>query len=151
MRRILTLTAAIFVTASALAAGDIYRWKDSNGTWHYSDQPQPGAELVVRASRPVNSGEASQSASAPAPAPSVETAGPLPVSDAVAAQVRQEAAATKTKQCKEAEETYQKAITARGITKTDEAGNKVFMTDAEIDAYRLAARSYRDQTCGPGL
>jgi hypothetical protein len=148
MRRILTFAATILITASALAAGDVYRWKDANGTWHYSDQPQPGAELVVRNSRPVG-GDAS-SAAPPAPAAAAETSGPLPVSDAVASQVRQEAASAKAEQCKKAEGAYQQAIQARIMTRTDEAGNKVFMTPAEIDAYRLEARSYRDQACGPG-
>lgn len=148
MRRILTFAATILITASALAAGDVYRWKDANGTWHYSDQPQPGAELVVRNSRPVGSDAAS--APAPAPAATAETSGPLPVSDAVASQVRQEAATAKAEQCKKAEGAYQQAIQARIMTRTDEAGNKVFMTPAEIDAYRLEARSYRDQACGPG-
>jgi hypothetical protein len=148
MRRILTLAATILITASALAAGDVYRWKDANGTWHYSDQPQPGAELVMRNSRPVDSDTAS--ATAPAPAAATETSGPLRVSDAVASQVRQEAATAKAEQCKKAEGAYQQAIQARIITRTDEAGNKVFMTPAEIDAYRLEARSYRDQACSPG-
>ena len=147
MRRILAFTVAILVTASALAEGDVYRWKDANGTWHYSDQPQPGAELVVRGSRLVTNSAAASAAAAPAPA---ETSGPLPVTDAVAAQVRQEAATAKAEQCKRAEETYQNAVKARGITKTDADGKKVYMTDAEIDAYRLEARSFRDQACGPG-
>ena len=146
MRRIVTFTATLLITASALAAGDVYRWKDANGTWHYSDQPQPGAELVVRNSRPV--GNDAPPAAAQAPAAPAETSGPLPVSDAVASQVRQEAATAKAEQCKKAEGAYQQAIQARMITRTDEAGNKVFMTPAEIDAYRLEARSYRGQACG---
>ena len=36
MRRILTFTAAVLITASAFATGEIYRWKDDNGTLHYS-------------------------------------------------------------------------------------------------------------------
>jgi hypothetical protein len=76
--------------------------------------------------------------------------GSAPVSNEVAAQVRQEAAAAKTDQCKKADEAYQKAVQARRIYKTDEAGNKVFMSDAEIDSARLQARSTRDLACGPG-
>lgn len=150
MRKTLIFTATFLFAASALADGDIYRWKDASGVWHYSDQPQPGATLVSRDSRPVNDAAASTQGAAPAPAPTAVSSDPLPVSDSVAAQVRQEAAAAKTKQCQEAEQVYQNAIKARGITKTDEAGNKVFMTDAEIDAYRLQARSFRDSACGPG-
>jgi hypothetical protein len=32
--------------AAVLSAGEIYRWKDANGTWHYADQPVPGAERI---------------------------------------------------------------------------------------------------------
>lgn len=145
MRRFLTFTVAILVTAGTLEAGDIYRWKDANGTWHYSDQPQPGAELVASSSRRVNSGEANEGA--PAPAPSVETTGPLPVSDAVASQVREEAATAKAEQCKKADEAYQQAVRARRIIKPD---GVTYMTDAEIDAERLRARGVRDLACGPG-
>ncbi len=42
MRKILIFTATLLITGSALASGEIWRWKDSNGTWHYSDQPQAG-------------------------------------------------------------------------------------------------------------
>jgi len=149
MRKFLTFTATILITASALAAGDIYRWKDANGTWHYSDQPQPGAELVVRASRPVADG-ASEAPTDSAPAMATDDSASLPVSDAVAAQVRTEVATAKSAQCEKAEDAYQKSVQARRIFKTDEAGNKVYFSDAEIDAARLQARSARDLACGPG-
>ena len=147
MRKILTLAVSVLIASSALAGGDIYRWKDDSGTWHFSDQPHPGAELVRRGDRAVN--PAVESA-APAPSSTTEASAPLPVSDAVAAQVRQEAAAAKTDQCKKADEAYQKAVQARRITRTDEKGNTVYLSDAEIDALRLQARSVRDVACGPG-
>jgi Domain of unknown function (DUF4124) len=150
MRRILTFTALFLITASALATGEIYRWKDDNGTWHYSDQPHPGAELVRRAS---NATDDTSSESPPAPAPAALTAddsSSLPVTSEVASQVRQEAASAKAEQCKQAEDAYQKAVQARRIYKTDEKGNRVYFSDAEIDAARLRARAARDLACGPG-
>jgi hypothetical protein len=36
----------------------------------------------------------------------------------------------------------------RTIYRTDEAGNRTYLNDAEIDAERLRARSVRDQACG---
>jgi len=150
MRKILTFAVSVFITSSALAGGDIYRWKDDSGTWHFSDQPHPGAELLRRGDRVVNPVAESTAPAAPAPSRSIESSGPLPVSDAVAAQVRQEAAAAKTDQCKKADEAYQKAVQARRITKTDEKGNTVYFSDAEIDALRMQARSVRDTACGPG-
>jgi hypothetical protein len=149
MRKILTLAVSVLIASSALAGGDIYRWKDESGTWHYSDQPHPGAQLLRRGDRVV---DPSNEGAGPAPAASstTEASGPLPVSDAVAAEVRQEAAAAKTDQCKKADEAYQKAVQARRITKKDEKGNTVYLSDAEIDALRLQARSVRDVACGPG-
>jgi hypothetical protein len=134
--------------AAAWSAGDVYRWKDASGTWHYSDQPQPGAELVSRSGRPVsNSPAAAPAVAAPAaPTPPPADQAPPPVSDATAAQVRAEAAAAKSEQCKQAEENYKGAIQARKLKRPD----GTFLNDAEIDAYRLQARSVRDVACGPG-
>jgi hypothetical protein len=149
MRKILTFTATVLFAAGTWAAGDVYRWKDAGGTWHYSDQPQPGAQLVSRAGRAVSN--ATPAANAPAAAPAAPASSsseqaPPPVSDAVAAQVRAEAAAAKSEQCKKADEHYQNAVKARMLKRED----GTFLNDTEIDAYRLKARSVRDLACGPG-
>ena len=47
-----------------------------------------------------------------------------------------------------AEAAYQQAVQARRIYKMDAQGNRTYMTDAEIDAARLQARSTRDLACG---
>jgi hypothetical protein len=57
---------AIFLFAQAPAA-TVYKWTDSNGVVHYSDQSVPGAERIITQS----SGNAQRSA--PAPAPNVRT------------------------------------------------------------------------------
>src|SRR5690606_35395349 len=80
MRKIITFTAAIFLTASAFGAGEVYRWKAADGTWHFSDQPRPGAEVIrgPQLTRPVE-----EAAPQPAPAPVEPPVAdePLPVSD----------------------------------------------------------------------
>jgi hypothetical protein len=152
MRKITSIAlplAALIIAPLALAAGsEIYRWKDANGVSHYSDQPQPGAELIKAGKR--------TSTPAPAPAPAAPPAStlssdnsPPPVSREVAQQVRQEAATAKAEQCKKQQEAYQRAVQARRIVKVDEKGNKVFLNDAEIDAARLEARANRDRACDP--
>lgn len=159
MRKITTFSLALLVTASAFGAGEVYRWRGADGTWHYSDQPRPGAELVMGAgrSRPAPLPAETESADSPAPAESGSN-NDIPVSDAVASEVRAAAAAAKSEQCKQAEAQYQQALVARRFYKVDAQGkrvldaqgNPVFMNNAEIDAERLQARAIRDLACGSG-
>ncbi|HWL64025.1 MAG TPA: DUF4124 domain-containing protein [Steroidobacteraceae bacterium] len=153
MRTIITFTAASLLMASAFGAGEIYRWKGADGAWVYSDQPRPGAELVrTTGSRAQPASEAAPqntTPAAPAAAPMASDSSPLPVSDAVAEEVRAAADAAKGEQCKQYEAAYQEAIKARSIYKTDEQGKRVYLTSAEIDRARLEARAARDLACGP--
>ncbi len=148
MRKIFAIAIAL-LGSTAFAAGEVYRWKDAANIWHYSDQPQPGAELV-RGARLTVPTPASAAAPAPSQASSspVATSAPLPVSTEVAEQVRKEAADAKTEQCEKAKVAYDRSVQARRMFKTDAAGNQVFYTEAEMDAARLQARSNRDLACG---
>jgi hypothetical protein len=151
MRKIFCFTAALLIAGSALAAGEVWRWKDSNGTWHYSDQPQAGAELVRRSGG--RSTTESPSAAAPAaPQPAPNNSLPQTVTEDAANQMRKEVAASQGDQCKKATETYQKAITARVFPKSKDpaTGQQTFMSNAEIDAFRLQALNTRNIACGTG-
>lgn len=150
MRQILCIATACILGATSLAfaAGDIYRWKDANGTWHYADQPQPGAELVSGTRKP----PPAPATTAPTPAQpgNAATPPPLPpVSSQVAQEVRAQAATAKAEQCKKAEDDYQKSIQARRMYRTDDKGNRTFLSNDELDAARLQARSARDLACSP--
>jgi len=150
MRKYFSLAAAPLLLSLLMGAGEVYRWKDGNGLWHYSDQPQPGAELVKTAR--LYSSAPGSSTPAPPP-PAARDDGPPPplpaVTPQVASQVRQEAASAKAEQCKKAETGYQQAVQARRMYKTDDKGNRVFLNEAELDAARLQARSARDLACTP--
>jgi hypothetical protein len=133
--------------SAAFAAGEIYRWKDASGTYHYSDQPRAGAE-VIRAS---SSGStiAGTTAAAAAPAPVQATANEsLPVSKEIAQQVRQEAGTAKAKACEDAKKDYDEKIRAQRIHRTDDKGNRTYLNNEEIDVARLEARARRDLACG---
>ena len=145
MRKIICFTAATLLMANAFAAGEIYRWKGPDGTWHYSDQPRAGAELVrgSQTGRPTPS----PAPAAPAPVAQPQDADTLPVSREVVAEVRAEAAAIKAERCKAAEEHYQAAMRARRLHRTDENGNRVYLSDAEADQARIQARANRDLAC----
>ena len=67
----------------------------------------------------------------------------------MAQQVRQEVATAKAEQCTKLKAEYDQVVQARRLYKTDEKGNRVFLTDAELDAARLQVRSARDRACAP--
>jgi hypothetical protein len=148
MRKIISLAIAAFFISPAMAEGEVYRWKDGNGVWHYSDQPQPGAELVKTPGNRSSSANTSRSAPVtPAPAAATDNGVP-PLTREVTQQVRQEAATAKAEQCKKATAAYTSAIQSRRLYKEDAKGNRTFLNSAEIDAARLEARSTRDIACG---
>lgn len=148
MRKLVSIAlAALLVVPAALAEGEVYRWKDANGVWHYSDQPQPGAELVKKLSTRTSSSNSSPPP--PPPAAAAPENGIPPLSREVTQQVRQEAAKAKVEQCKKATEAYESAINARRLYKEDDKGNRTYLNSEEIDAARLEARSTRDIACGP--
>jgi hypothetical protein len=146
MRKAFAITVIALLGSTAFAAGEVYRWKDANGIWHFSDQPQPGAELVRSMSRPTTT-QPAQPAQTPITLPATINP-PQPVSDAVAQQVRQEAAAAKAQNCEKAKVAYDQAVQAVRLYKTDEKGNRTYLTAAELDAARLQARNMRDLACG---
>jgi Domain of unknown function (DUF4124) len=146
MRKAFAIAVIALLGSTAFAAGEVYRWKDATDVWHFSDQPQPGAELVRGTSRP------SKNQPGPAQTPITLPATinpPQPVSDAVAQQVRQEAATAKAQNCEKAKVAYDQSVQALRLYKTDDKGNRTYLTSAEIDAARLQARSARDLACGP--
>lgn len=150
MRKIISLAIAALVIAPAvMAEGEVYRWKDPNGLWHYSDQFREGAELVKKSGNRSNSANSTSTPSA-TPTPIPMDNGIPPVSREVAQQVRQDAAKAKDEQCKKAIEAYNTAIQSRRLYKEDAKGNRTYLTSAEIDAARLEARSTRDIACGAG-
>ncbi|MFO1468907.1 MAG: DUF4124 domain-containing protein [Steroidobacteraceae bacterium] len=53
--------AVLWVTA--VPAATIYKWTDSNGVIHYSDQPTPGAERIITQSGPAPSKSSTSSGS----------------------------------------------------------------------------------------
>ncbi len=153
MRKFLTLTTAagllaVCIVATGAGQGDIYRWKDANGAWHYSDQPQEGAELVRGTRKPTPAAEDGPPATGKVAA-TAGTTKPAATDPKTAEQVHQDVAAAQGENCKKAEEAYTKAVQARRMYKIDAQGVKTFLTDAELDETRLNARNQRDAACKP--
>ena len=153
MLRSLTLTTLIVASLGGVAHADVYRWVDDKGEAHYTDRWVPGSQLI-KSSKPHPTVESSPSAEgqSKSPAPNPAQAAANAKQQAVAeAAVKQDVAKTKEAQCKTAKEHYQQAIDSRRIYKPSKDGkdqDRVYMTDAETDAYRLQARNDVILTCG---
>ena len=149
MLRKLAITSLILACGLGVAHADIWRWKDAQGTYHYSDQWVPGSELI-KASRNRPGDETDTPRPAPASEPGRTETAPSDAPSAAAIQaVKQDVAKTRDQQCKDAKDAYQKAIQARRIIKSTGAdGSREYLSDAEADAYRIRVKTDMDSFCG---
>src|SRR5690349_14741246 len=121
MQRTLAITTLIlaFGVGAALADGDIWRWKDAQGVYHYSDQWVPGSELIKgNRSRTPGEDDSARSAGNKASSEPVTEADRVVQQQQTARTVAADVAKVKEKQCKEAQERYEKTIQARRMYKT---------------------------------
>jgi hypothetical protein len=148
----LILAAGVGLAHSGLAHADadIYRWKDAQGIYHYSDQWVPGSELIKSSGRQHPPVEAPRSSDSDAPPASSSSSLPPdpPASAATVQAVKQDLAKVREQQCKDAKDAYDKAIHARRITRESKGGQKEYLSDAEADAYRIRVRDDMDHFCG---
>lgn len=145
----LILAAGVGFAGLAHADADIYRWKDAQGIYHYSDQWVPGSELIRSSGRQRPPVDNSSTSDTPPPASSSDAQPPEPEASAATVQaVKQDVAKVREQQCKQAKEAYDKAIHARRISKDGKDGQKEYLSDAEADAYRVRVRGDMDHFCG---
>jgi hypothetical protein len=137
----LSLVIAALCASGAVGAGDIYC---NNQGKDCSDRPSPNATVVHVTSPPVTSNDADSAPKTPVDA----DANARLKEDATRQAVQKDVAATRAEQCKKATEKYQRSITARHAYTLNAAGERHYLTDAEIDQARLDARHEMDQSCG---
>ena len=144
--RLTLLIATSLLTALAAQAGDIYRWKDSNGLCHYADQPVPGAERVASTSRGVTprSENTPPAASSPRTATAIPTAQPNEATQ----KVREDLAKSNASKCPDAKASYEQSLTARRLFRQGANGEPEYLNDEEVEAARVAARANMEYYCG---
>lgn len=150
MRYVITLATSLIMTGSA-AAAEIYCLQQNRDC---SDRPTPGATVIRITGH--------QTTTTPPPAPAAATAArPATVGDPVAAQqaanlaesrakqtVQRDLADKRSEQCKAAQDNYTRSIEARAIYRTNEKGERVYLSDTEADEARIKAKMDVDQLCG---
>jgi hypothetical protein len=140
---------------STMASAVVYRWLDAQGKVQYGDRPPDGVKAEVVPLLGVHS--SSTAAAQPAPSAAAgrpQTFGNAPppavASDKTKEAVAEDVAATREKQCTEAQERYKKLIEGRRLYKTGDNGEREFLTSDEIDTARINAKQELDAVCNPG-
>ncbi len=156
--RILVALTATLAFAASLAQADVWRWKDAQNNWHYSDVPVEGAQLIkstLRMPTPQDGAGESPPENAPNATPPVNrvAASGAAASDRVSAEatarsVQQDITKKRAEQCKEATARYEKQISARRLFREGKNGERVYLTEAELAQARVDARTDRDTACG---
>ena len=157
MLRPVVVTALIAAGLCSVAHADVYRWVDDKGEAHYSDRWVPGSQLI-KSSRPhpaVTEGATDAPTNGAqdqnkAVNNAAQSATDKLAQKANADAVKQDVAKTREAQCKAAKQHYQEAIDSRRIYKSPKPGDtdRVYMSDAETDAYRAQMRSEVTFACG---
>jgi hypothetical protein len=142
MKRV--LLCAALLAWSGMASAVVYKWVDSQGKVQYGDTPPDGvhAEIV-----PILGSHSSSTPPAPSTKPVLtpQTVAPKLAQDKQA--VAQDVASSKEKECADARVAYQKLIEGRRIYKTDDNGQRIYLSSEEIDAQRLTAKQAVDDAC----
>jgi hypothetical protein len=131
-----TALALSFATTGTLHASDIYKWTDEDGNVHYSDTPTEGAERLAIQSRPTDPAHIQAEAQARVDARnlSAEEAanapqGPTPEELQAEAREREE-------QCNKYRDLQIQFTQNRRIYRMDEAGERVYYDEEEMQAAR---------------
>src|SRR5215472_7959502 len=154
MLRPVVVTALIVAGLCSVAHADVYRWVDDKGEPHYSDRWVPGSQLIKssrpRPSTPDSTNDTQTQNQNRAVNNAAQSATDKLAKKANEDAVKQDVAKTREAQCKAAKQHYQEAIDARRIYKPSKPGDtdRVYMSDAEVDAYRAQVRSEVIDSCG---
>ncbi len=142
----LYLVIAALCASGTVGAGDIYC---NNQGRDCSDRPSPNATVVHINSTP----SAARNDSAPPEAsvkPPVDANADARLKDLETRKaVQKDVAAVRADQCKQAQDKYQKAVAARRVYRLNKAGEREYLSDAEMEQARVSARQEVDRTCGP--
>lgn len=139
---------ALGLVAVAPAHADIYRWVDAQGSVHYSDRWQPGAELV----QATHKGQSDTAAIARLNeqarlATTNDRIGQQLSQEQQAAIVRKETEQAQAQACKDATERYQRSLMARKIYVQDKPGERRLLDDKEAEEARIRARIEMQDLC----
>jgi len=150
MRALLT-SALLAGLLGPAGAGEIFC---QNGGKDCSDRPSPGATLIRTEERRPDAPRAEAPARTATAAATATNAGNAadqqPASTSTRQAFQKDLDQARAERCKKAQDAYQQSLQARRIYRTNAAGEREYLSDAEADQMRLNARIEMEQSCGSG-
>ena len=148
---LLSVAALAVTLASPLALAQVYKWTDANGQVHYSDRAPSNATQIKGPTAPADAPPAPAAPRAPAAPNASAPPPPSPVTTTAeqAKQVERDVAAARAERCKQARDSYDKSIRAQHLYKTDDKGERQYLSDKDADAMRLQLKAAVDSNCTP--
>jgi hypothetical protein len=157
MKTVLTVLgialAGVAAVANANEQGSVYRWVDKDGTPHYQDRPPEGSAEAQALSLRYKLTDGQAVAAANRKKSELASAADLrkqqEAEDKQLAKTEKEQVQAERQQgCESARAKLNKYETAHRLYKPGPDGQRTYLSDAEIDAARAAARRDVDEWCG---
>ena len=150
LRLAVVATLVATIAAGPLSASEIYKWTDAEGTVHFGDKPVGDAPVrVAIVSRPTDRALVQEQSFARREA---RQAAAQEKAEAAAAGPTQEelqaAAEEKTRKCADYRQTMQKLVQSRRLYREDEAGERVYLDEAQTIAERAKVEGQINEYCG---
>ena len=140
---------AALITWSCMASAVVYKWVDAQGKVQYGDRPPDGvhAQLVEGLGTHTSAPVARPNTSASSTVSNHTAPNAASTDDATKQAVSDDVAATRDKQCADAQTNYKKLIDGRRIYKTGADGERQYLTSEQIDQERIDAKKAVDEIC----
>jgi hypothetical protein len=141
--------ALLLIAAATTAAGEIYKWTDEEGNVHFEDKPVgEDSERVAIQSKRTNTQQvqsASQARAAAAAKAAEEEAAAIP--QGPTAEELQARADARAEKCATYRERLQRFVQSRRIYREDENGERVYMTEEEMQEAREKVENQVQEYC----
>jgi hypothetical protein len=151
------LVALLMAGLTVIAAADtVYKWSDSRGQVHYTDLPPTQADAKVLGvfhqessvlDDETASDEGDSGGDGPTTLPSGNDSDEPPIDREAMAAVQADVSNSKAKQCKEAQERYQRYVESRRLFRETPDGKREYLTDQQLTDARVKAKQSVDESC----
>jgi len=153
------LVAMLMAGLTVVAAADtVYKWSDGRGQIHYTDLPPTQADAkilsvthqqteILEDESDGDEGDDGDDGGGPVTLPSGNSSDEPSIDRDAMAAVQADVSKAKTKQCKEAQDRYQRYIDSRRLFRETGDGKREYLTDEQLAAARVRAKQSINEYC----